>query len=78
MKQFLVSLLFAAAIANDGADDDNKTNDTEEKVDETGQAISDWFSSEQTPVEWESITTNEAGNCMLKGAYGGYKKVGLE
>ena len=75
MKRFIASLLFAAVFANE--DDDNKTNETEEKVDETASSVADWFSSEQTPVEWESISVGADGNCMLKGAYGGFKRVGL-
>ena len=74
MKRYIASMLFAAVIANEA---EKSGDDAEGDGDDTSQAISDWFSSEQTPVEWESIASGGTDDCKLKGAYGGYKKVGL-
>ena len=58
MKRFAAALLFASVFAETAEEKAEKEAKklAEQEAKEKTESVSDWFSSEQKPVEWESIS----------------------
>ena len=73
MKRFIVSLLAATVFAQEEGEvaEEGAEGDLKEKA----EAVGDWFSQRQEPVEF---TTSAAGGCTLSGNYHWYKNIGVD
>ena len=76
MKRFAAAaLFFAFAYAMEEEGEENDQDKQEDQLADAWEATSDWFSSKQEPVSWDSIVTPDP--CLLSGEYGWFKKVGI-
>ena len=75
MKRFAAALFFALAFANDPEVEGDSEETQEDQLADAWDATSDWFSTKQEPVSWDSIVTPDP--CLLSGEYGWFQKLGI-